>query len=187
MELIRVCEFCKKELTDSKSKRFCSRGCSNRFRTGIIYETKYNPDAIRIIYKCLNCDSKINHNRNEKRKFCSKSCFGSYSQKQTLNKIRNGTFKLNGVGNAKNRYYKLFLVTEYGHKCMVCNTSEWMGQPIPLQVDHLDGNSDNDELSNIRIICPNCHAQTSNYCGKNKGNGKRKHRLEDYHNGKDKW
>lgn len=53
-------------------------------------------------------------------------------------------------------------------KCEICDNTEWCGKPIPLQLDHIDGNSHNHVLENLRIICPNCHAQTSTYCGKNK-------------------
>jgi hypothetical protein len=54
------------------------------------------------------------------------------------------------------------------HCCEVCNTSEWMGCPIPLELDHIDGNHYNNDLTNLRIICPNCHAQTDTHAGKNR-------------------
>ena len=55
-------------------------------------------------------------------------------------------------------------VKEY--KCEICGNSEWMGNPIPLQLHHIDGEHTNNELSNLQILCPNCHAQTDNYAGK---------------------
>lgn len=54
------------------------------------------------------------------------------------------------------------------HKCECCGNTEWNGKPIPLQLDHIDGNPHNHLLSNLRLLCPNCHAQTETYCGKNK-------------------
>lgn len=38
--------------------------------------------------------------------------------------------------------------------------TEWLGQPIPLELEHRDGNSSNNELENLELLCPNCHAQT---------------------------
>ena len=53
------------------------------------------------------------------------------------------------------------------HKCELCNITEWMGQKVPIELDHIDGNHYNNELSNLRIVCPNCHAQTDTNSGKN--------------------
>jgi hypothetical protein len=49
------------------------------------------------------------------------------------------------------------------HKCECCGLTSWNGKPIPLELHHIDGNHYNNDLSNLQILCPNCHAQTSNY------------------------
>lgn len=54
-------------------------------------------------------------------------------------------------------------------RCERCNRRTWNGEPIPLERHHIDGNKHNHALSNIAVICPNCHAQTDNYSGKNRG------------------
>ena len=54
------------------------------------------------------------------------------------------------------------------HKCECCGITDWMNKPTPLEVDHIDGNSNNHIIQNIRLLCPNCHAQTETYRGKNK-------------------
>jgi hypothetical protein len=51
--------------------------------------------------------------------------------------------------------------------CAICGLTEWNGLPAPLELDHIDGNHENNSLGNLRIICPNCHAQTDTHCGKN--------------------
>jgi 5-methylcytosine-specific restriction endonuclease McrA len=56
------------------------------------------------------------------------------------------------------------------HECELCGQNEWMNKPIPLELDHIDGNRYNNDLTNLRVICPNCHAQTDTYSGKNVGN-----------------
>lgn len=55
------------------------------------------------------------------------------------------------------------------HKCECCGITEWNGQPTPIELDHIDGNRYNNTIDNLRILCPNCHAQTETYRGRNKG------------------
>lgn len=54
------------------------------------------------------------------------------------------------------------------HKCEFCGITEWNGKPAPIELDHIDGNRYNNTIQNLRILCPNCHAQTDTYRGKNK-------------------
>lgn len=60
------------------------------------------------------------------------------------------------------------------YKCSSCTLSTWLNGPIPLELDHIDGNHMNNNLSNLRLLCPNCHALTPTHAGKNKGKGKYK-------------
>lgn len=55
------------------------------------------------------------------------------------------------------------------HRCESCERTHWMGQPIPLELDHIDGDRFNNELTNLRLLCPNCHALTPTYRGRNIG------------------
>ena len=54
------------------------------------------------------------------------------------------------------------------YKCVNCGCNgEWQGGLIALEIDHIDGNNSNNELINLRYLCPNCHALTSTYRGRN--------------------
>ena len=53
------------------------------------------------------------------------------------------------------------------YKCECCGNTEWMGHPIPLEVHHKDGDRNNNTLENFELLCPNCHAFTDSYRGKN--------------------
>ena len=59
------------------------------------------------------------------------------------------------------------LVYLRGRQCEQCGSIEWLEKPIPLEVHHIDGDSLNNEMDNLKLLCPNCHALTDNYCGKN--------------------
>ena len=64
------------------------------------------------------------------------------------------------------KYIKKFAVKNT-NVCEKCGRSEWEGKPIPLQVHHLNGKHADNRIENLQILCPNCHALTDNYCGKN--------------------
>lgn len=49
------------------------------------------------------------------------------------------------------------------NKCEICGLTEWMGKPITLQLDHINGKHSDNRLENLRILCPNCHSQTETW------------------------
>lgn len=64
-------------------------------------------------------------------------------------------------------------------RCASCGLDEWLGRPIPLQLDHIDGDRTNNLLENLRLLCPTCHALTDTYCGRNIGRVQRGHDGDD--------
>ncbi len=52
-------------------------------------------------------------------------------------------------------------------KCEICGVTDWFGKRLAFELDHIDGNSNNHLLDNIRIVCPNCHSQTETYRARN--------------------
>lgn len=55
-------------------------------------------------------------------------------------------------------------------RCALCGTEAvWRGEPLPLEVDHSDGDWRNNRIENLRLLCPNCHSTTDTYRGRGKG------------------
>lgn len=74
------------------------------------------------------------------------------------------------VVNSSYRTHKLaarLLKLGWKYECAKCGLSEWLGQKITLQVDHINGIATDHRLENLRFLCPNCHSQTSTF-GTNK-------------------
>lgn len=76
------------------------------------------------------------------------------------------------VENSNYNSYKLKkrLISE-GYKekrCECCGLTEWQGKEIPLELHHINGDNNDNRIENLEILCPNCHAQTDNYRGRNK-------------------
>lgn len=65
----------------------------------------------------------------------------------------------------KSHSLKLRLIEEgvFERKCYRCNLTEWMNQPIPLELEHINGVHSDNRLQNLTLLCPNCHAQTPTY------------------------
>lgn len=58
---------------------------------------------------------------------------------------------------------KPHLIRKRGHKCEMCHNTDWLNNPIVLEVHHLDGNTQNNMDENLQLLCCNCHAQTDNW------------------------
>ena len=72
--------------------------------------------------------------------------------------------KNHGKKLLSNNAAKKILVEKFGYKCDNCSAYDWEGNPLTLQVDHIDGNNTNDDIENLRLLCPNCHNETETYC-----------------------
>lgn len=84
--------------------------------------------------------------------------------KRTLSEYLNNNFPITS------HRLRLRLISEniFEHKCSSCDLNTWKDRPIPLELDHIDGNHSNNNLDNLRLLCPNCHSLTDTFRGKNK-------------------
>lgn len=67
--------------------------------------------------------------------------------------------------NVKELVYKLGLKE---NKCEICGITEWQGKPIICELHHINGDSNDNRIENLQILCPNCHSQTDNFRSRNR-------------------
>ncbi len=163
------------ECTNEAKNKYCSKSCAAKVNN--IGVSRNNSGKVRIT-NCANCHSPLNSNQY---KFCSLKCQQSLAKHNRIDKwLLTGTCV---VGSGHNHYVRDYIRKEQNGICALCPTkTEWLGKPLVLVLDHIDGNSENNQRENLRLICPNCDSQLDTYKSKNKGNG-RHYRRTRYANG----
>lgn len=159
----KICPKCNEN--HNKEGRFCSRGCANSRD----FSNRKRPPK-----SCLFCNKQF-HSWSHDASYCSVQCRKDYMftcvQKPNVEA---------GVATHSTTLKK-YLKTVRGDVCECCGLSnEWNGKPLSLQLDHIDGNSDNNFPNNIRLLCPNCHTQTETFCSRNIKNSKRRLYARQY-------
>ena len=105
-------------------------------------------------------------------------CMGSMREKSIERKKADAKIRFDsGQSNhLSNSAIKRILIDHYkrGDTCELCGIKDWEGQPLTLELDHIDGDNFNNSLGNLRFICPNCHSQTANFRGRNINTGRKK-------------
>ena len=126
------------------------------------------------IYICLSCNKDFSFKAGNKAKYCSIKCQKNFQDNRRYDSWINGNTKAWAIGS---KGLKKAVVKKNGYYCDVCKIEKWNEKYICLELEHKDGNSENNLPENLCLICPNCHSQTSTYKAKNKGNGRYSRRL----------
>lgn len=162
----KICERCGKVLEyKNRHNRFCSRSCAASITN--IERTPNN------YYKgerfCLYCGKK---GIGDVSLFCSAKCHSMFVMYEKI--WRN---------EASFVTVKRYLLHINGNICSECGITSWNGKDIVMELEHINGNSSDNSLENVCLLCPNCHSQTPTYKSRNKGNG-RAERRKRYKEGK---
>lgn len=161
-----TCVFCQSILGyENRNLKFCNQSCA----------AKENNKRRSVQHFCKFCKKPLSRDQG-KQEFCSRKCHFEHEQKKRIdNWLVTGK-----IGRSALRRH---LLSIYCGKCSCCNLGEWMGKRLVLELEHKDGNSSNDSLENVCLLCPNCHSQTNTYKGKNIGKGRHSRRIR-YREGK---
>ena len=172
----KLCKFCSAIISyDKRQNDYCNQSCSAK----LLNLNKGFTLAENKLFNCLFCKKDFKANGTDEHKYCSRDCMKAFWWQETKNKILNDGYDT----SSNHRVARKLLIELNEGKCQICGLCEWQGQPMPLVLDHINGNSEDGNLSNLRVICNNCDALTDTYKGKNKGNGRAK-RRERYREGK---
>ena len=127
------------------------------------------------IFNCLNCGTDKAWHRNCVNKYCDNQCQMEYQTKDRVRQWLDEKVYWNGkVPN----WVRKTLAEKNGNFCSVCKITDHCGKLLVLEVDHIDGNHTNNVITNLRLICPNCHSQTDTYKNRNAGNGRSSRRIK---------
>ncbi len=142
---------------------FCSRPCY--VKKWKECQHRYPPRLCEICGKPRQCGKR----------YCSGKCRGRATRLKHIEKVRKTGILYHGVCTSK---VAVEMLTEIrGHQCAICMRRRWCGVPIPLVLDHIDGDASNWKLDNVRMICPNCDRQTPTFGSKNSGSGRHYRRI----------
>ena len=109
------------------------------------------------------------HSRRRDMLICSKECGRNIRLQSYIKKIEK---KITDGLPFSARTAKRYLLATAGNKCSICEIRKWLDKSVGLIIDHINGDSNDNTIKNLRLVCGNCDMQLPTYKGRNAGNGR---------------
>lgn len=93
---------------------------------------------------------------------------GKAHESKTTQSLKQILVKNSSYSNIAHLKIRLIRENLLSYKCYECGIDSWRDRKISLQLDHINGVHDDHRIENLRLLCPNCHSQTTTFSGKNK-------------------
>lgn len=127
-----------------------------------------------IMKPCKNCGKQL-EGRADRKIYCDERCAHDSQYKTYVERWLQG-FESGVRGKtATSNHIKRYLIETRGNMCERCGWHEVNPSTgrVPITLEHIDGNWENNKIENLALLCPNCHSLTSTYCSLNNGRGRK--------------
>lgn len=165
------CKCCNMVLDyEKRNNTFCNQSCAAKVNNVVVVKKKSETPYPT----CVMCGGKCS---TRKSKFCSTQCDIQYRKLVQKKRIESGEV-------TRHNAIRKYLINIRGPKCESCGWDKINPKSgkCPIEMEHIDGNHNNNAFSNLKLLCPNCHSLTPTYKGLNRGHG-RHERMKRYNNG----
>ena len=161
-------ESCQSEFKpDRKTSKYCSRSCAAK-----VNNSRHPKRAAKALSQCVDCGATVSSRRTRRCNGCHLLCI-KYKSAERVQQWLDGSWSGGGayiLSDTVRRY----LLEKSDYKCQACSFSAFHpidGKSI-LEINHVNGDGTDHRPENLQVLCPNCHALTPTYRGRNRGNGR---------------